>query len=334
MQLHVKEFSGVALPPPDPDQHLTLTVTIYDDAKAELYHTATCELGRYALSQRFCRPAHNVSTSVAALCSDASTTAAVPPGHVVKNVQVNAAFIAHHDGSPSRHFVLELSVVQRNSRGVELQCTSLGWTHLPLKPVPNVAALPLFLGSPRRIYTLNPLGLGEPHPSPASRQVLTTGTGNLHNSMHKMGSVSAAATAVLASAADMGHQALQELLPELFIICASHSAHLNQVPGVRVRYDPVSAPPPHWHSPRHFSPGICCSFLIPPRRPGRRKRVVRPRLQGRYCRERYRRHSATQLQVPPPTPVASSRVITPPAATTSRHSYPATLLRCTVKRRH
>ena len=46
VQLHVKEFSGVALPPPDPDQHLTLTVTIYDDAKAELYHTVTCELGR------------------------------------------------------------------------------------------------------------------------------------------------------------------------------------------------------------------------------------------------------------------------------------------------
>ena len=49
LQLHVKEFSGVALPPPAPDQHLTLTVTIYDDAKAELYHTATCELGRYAV---------------------------------------------------------------------------------------------------------------------------------------------------------------------------------------------------------------------------------------------------------------------------------------------
>ncbi len=332
MQLHVKEFSGVALPPPDPDQHLTLTVTIYDDAKAELYHTVTCELGRYALSQRRCCRAHNTVTSVAALCSDASSAAAVPPGHVVKNVEVNAAFIAHHDGSPSRHFLLELSVVQRNSRGVELQCTSLGWAHLPLKPVPNIAALPLFLGSPRRIYTLNPLGLGEPcRRAPASRHVLTTGTGNLHNSMLKMGSVAAAATAVLASAADMGHQALQELLPELFIICASHGAHLNQVPGIRVRYDSVSTAS---HSPRHFAPDSCCSFLISPRRPGRRKRLVRPRFQGRYSRERCRCRAATQLQVPPPTPFASSRVITPSAATTSRHSCPATLQRCTVKRRH
>jgi hypothetical protein len=60
-------------------------------------------------------------------------------------------------------------MVQRNSRGVELQCTSLGWAHLPLKPVPNITALPLFLGSPRRIYTLNPLGLGEPRRRAPSR---------------------------------------------------------------------------------------------------------------------------------------------------------------------
>jgi hypothetical protein len=74
----------------------------------------------------------------------------------LKNVQFNAVFMVHHDGSPSRHFLVELSVVQRNSKGVELHCTSVGWAHLPFKPLPSISSIPVFLGTPRRIYTLNP----------------------------------------------------------------------------------------------------------------------------------------------------------------------------------
>jgi hypothetical protein len=59
--------------------------------------------------------------------------------------------------------------------------------------------------------------------------------------MQKMGSLAATTTAAAAAAADIGLQALQELLPELLVVCASHGAHANQVPGIRMRYDAVSA---------------------------------------------------------------------------------------------
>jgi hypothetical protein len=67
--------------------------------------------------------------------------------------------------------------------------------------------------------------------------------------MQKMGSLSATTTAVTAATADVGQQALQELLPELLIVCLSHGAHANHVPGIRTRYDVVSSPA---HGP--FSP--------------------------------------------------------------------------------
>ena len=64
--------------------------------------------------------------------------------------------------------------------------------------------------------------------------------GNLHNSMQKMGSLTATTTSAAAAVADIGQQALQELLPELLIMCLSHGAHANLVPGIRTRYDAVS----------------------------------------------------------------------------------------------
>jgi hypothetical protein len=32
----------------------------------------------------------------------------------------------------------------------------VGWAHLPFKPLPSISSIPVFLGTPRRIYTLNP----------------------------------------------------------------------------------------------------------------------------------------------------------------------------------
>jgi hypothetical protein len=56
--------------------------------------------------------------------------------------------------------------------------------------------------------------------------------------MQKMGSLTATTTS--AAVADISQQALQELLPELLIMCLSHGAHANLVPGIRTRYDAVS----------------------------------------------------------------------------------------------
>jgi hypothetical protein len=60
--------------------------------------------------------------------------------------------------------------------------------------------------------------------------------------MQKMGALIATTAVVAGAAADIGQQSIQELLPELLIVCVSHAAHSNQVPGLRMCLDAVSLP--------------------------------------------------------------------------------------------
>jgi hypothetical protein len=110
----------------------------------------------------------------------------------------------------------------------------MGWAHLPLKHMPTMPSAPAFHGSSRRLFTLNPLGLGNNPPALALHlhcsdpSPQATGTTPCRGSRPSLLPKPPPPLQPTHLGCTRGRSSCQRFL----VVCVSRDAHANQVPGI------------------------------------------------------------------------------------------------------